>query len=321
MSDRTDISGSQGFAKFQTANPRHTINRKKFAYVTFAVMTIGMLCLLIPTMITEIHGSPAIARLGVAQPTGAMEGKEVRFGPAASAFWSIVTTIISTGSVNSMHDSSMALSGLMQMLGMMVNAFYGGCGVGLLNYYIYVIIAVFIAGLMVGRTPEFMGHKVEAREVKIAALVTLLSAFLVKGFTALASYVFVYHGNAPWAVKPGTWLNNPGYHGFSEMLYQFTSTNANNGSGFEGLADNNVFWNVTAGIVMILGRYLPIIGPIAIAGLLANKKYIPESSGTLKADSLTFGIMIFVVIIIVTALSYFPPLALGPIAEYFSLKA
>lgn len=321
LSDRTDISGSQGFAKFQTANPRHTINRKKFAYVTFAVMTIGMLCLLIPTMITEIHGSPAIARLGVAQPTGAMEGKEVRFGPAASAFWSIVTTIISTGSVNSMHDSSMALSGLMQMLGMMVNAFYGGCGVGLLNYYIYVIIAVFIAGLMVGRTPEFMGHKVEAREVKIAALVTLLSAFLVKGFTALASYVFVYHGNAPWAVKPGTWLNNPGYHGFSEMLYQFTSTNANNGSGFEGLADNNVFWNVTAGIVMILGRYLPIIGPIAIAGLLANKKYIPESSGTLKADSLTFGIMIFVVIIIVTALSYFPPLALGPIAEYFSLKA
>jgi K+-transporting ATPase ATPase A chain len=296
------------------------INRKKFAYVTFAIMTIGMLCLLLPTMVTEIHGSPAIARLGVAQPTGAMEGKEVRFGPAASAFWSIMTTIISTGSVNSMHDSSMALSGLMQMLAMMVNAFYGGCGVGLLNYYIYVIIAVFIAGLMVGRTPEFMGHKVEAREVKIAALVTLLSAFLIKGFTALSCYILVYHPNAGWAVKPSTWLNNPGYHGFSEMLYQFTSTNANNGSGFEGLGDNNVFWNVTGGIVMILGRFIPIIGPIAIAGLLANKKYIPESSGTLKADSLTFGIMIFVVIIIITALSYFPPLALGPIAEYFSLK-
>jgi K+-transporting ATPase ATPase A chain len=297
------------------------INRKKFAYVTFAVMTVGMLCLLIPTMITEIHGNPAIARLGVGQPTGAMEGKEVRFGPAASAFWSIVTTIISTGSVNSMHDSSMALSGLMQMLGMMVNAFYGGCGVGILNYFIYVIIAVFIAGLMVGRTPEFMGHKVEAREVKIAALITLLSAFLIKGFTALSCYYLVYHGNVNWAVKPSTWLNNPGYHGFSEMLYQYTSTNANNGSGFEGLGDNNIFWNVTGGIVMILGRYLPIIGPIAIVGLLANKKYIPESSGTLKADSLTFGIMVFVVIVIVTALSYFPPLALGPIAEYFSLKA
>jgi len=296
------------------------IGRKKFAYVTFAIMTIGMLCLLIPTMVSEVHGNPAIARMGVAQPTGAMEGKEVRFGPAASAYWSIITTVISTGSVNSMHDSSMPLSGLMQMLGMMVNAFYGGCGVGILNYYIYVIIAVFIAGLMVGRTPEFFGHKVEAREVKIAALVTLLSAFLIKGFTAFACYYFVQHGNADWAVKPSAWLNNPGYHGFSEMLYQFTSTNANNGSGFEGLADNNVFWNVTGGIVMILGRYLPIIGPLAIAGLLAGKKYIPESSGTLKADSLTFGTMIFVVIVIITALSYFPPLALGPIAEYFSLR-
>jgi K+-transporting ATPase ATPase A chain len=257
--------------------------------------------------------------MGIAQPTGAMEGKEVRFGPAASAFWSIMTTVISTGSVNAMHDSMMPLSGLMQMLAMMINAFYGGCGVGILNYYIYVIIAVFIAGLMVGRTPEFMGHKVEAKEVKIAALVTLLSAFLIKGGTALACYYFVHHANAGWAVKPGSWLNNPGYHGFSEMLYQYTSTNANNGSGFEGLADNNVFWNVTGGIVMILGRFLPIIGPVAIAGLLAKKKYIPESSGTLKVDSMTFGMMTFVVIIIITALSYFPPLALGPLAEYFSL--
>ena len=295
------------------------INRKKFAWVTFIVMTIGMLFLLVPTMVTEIHGNPLIAKMGVAQPTGAMEGKEVRFGPAVSGYWSIITTIISTGSVNSMHDSSMPLSGLMQMLGMMVNAFYGGCGVGILNYFIYVIIAVFIAGLMVGRTPEFMGHKVEAREVKIAALVTLLSAFLIKGGTALASYYFVHHANIGWDVKPSAWLNNPGYHGFSEMLYQYTSTNANNGSGFEGLADNNVFWNVTAGIVMILGRYIPIIGPIAIAGLLAGKKYIPESSGTLKIDSMTFGMMTFVVIIIITALSYFPPLALGPIAEYFSM--
>ncbi|HXB05644.1 MAG TPA: potassium-transporting ATPase subunit KdpA [Puia sp.] len=295
------------------------INKKKFAYVTFAIMTIGMLVLLIPTIITELHGNPALARMGIAQPTGAMEGKEVRFGPASSAYWSILTTVISTGSVNAMHDSFMPLSGLMQLLAMMVNAFYGGCGVGILNYYIYVIIAVFIAGLMVGRTPEFMGHKVEAREVKIAALVTLLSAFLIKGSTALACYYFVQHGNIDWAVKPSGWLNNPGYHGFSEMLYQYTSTNANNGSGFEGLADNNVFWNVTGGLVMILGRFLPIIGPLAIAGLLAQKKYIPESSGTLKVDSLTFGSMTFVVIIIVTALSYFPPLVLGPIAEYFSL--
>jgi K+-transporting ATPase ATPase A chain len=145
------------------------INRRKFALVTFAVMTLGMLCLLVPTIVSEVNGSPAIAKLGVAQPTGAMEGKEVRFGPASSGYWSILTTVISTGSVNSVHDSSMPLSNLMQLLGMMVNAFYGGCGVGILNYFIYIIIAVFISGLMVGRTPEFMGHKVEAREVKIAA--------------------------------------------------------------------------------------------------------------------------------------------------------
>ena len=296
------------------------INRRKFAWVTFIVMTVGMLCLLVPTIISEVRGSPAIAHLGVTQPTGAMEGKEVRFGPAASGYWSILTTVISTGSVNSAHDSAMPLSGLMMLLGMMVNAFYGGCGVGLLNYFIYVIIAVFISGLMVGRTPEFMGHKVEAREVKIAALVTLLSAFLIKGGTALASYILVYHPNANWAFKPSGWLNNPGYHGFSEMLYQVTSSNANNGSAFAGLTGNNIFWNVLTGIVILLGRYLPIIGPIAIAGLLANKKYIPESAGTLKVDSMTFGIMTFVVIIIITALSYFPPLALGPIAEYFSMK-
>lgn len=295
------------------------IRRKKFAYMIFAVMTIGMLFLIVPTINWEMHGSPEIAKMGIMQATGAMEGKEVRFGPAISGYWSIVTTIISTGSVNSMHDSSMPLSGMMQMLGMLINAFYGGCGVGILNFYIYIIIAVFIGGLMVGRTPEFMGHKVEAREVKIAALVTLLSAFLIKGGTALAAYYFVQHGDADWAVKPSAWLNNPGNHGFSEMFYEFTSSNANNGSGFEGLGDNNIFWNVTTGIVLLLGRFLPIIGPIAIAGLLAKKKYIPESSGTLKVDSGTFGILTFAIIIIITALSYFPPLVLGPIAEYLGM--
>ncbi|MES2850631.1 MAG: potassium-transporting ATPase subunit KdpA [Bacteroidota bacterium] len=295
------------------------IKRKKFAYIIFAIMTIGMLFLIVPTIHWEMNGNPEIAKLGIAQATGAMEGKEVRFGAAISGYWSIVTTIISTGSVNSMHDSSMPLSGMMQMLGMLINAFYGGCGVGILNYFIYIIIAVFIGGLMVGRTPEFMGHKVEAREVKIAALVTLLSAFIIKAGAALAAYYFVKHGANDWAVQPGNWLNNPGNHGFSEMFYEFTSANANNGSGFEGLGDNNIFWNITTGIVMILGRFLPIIGPIAIIGLLAKKKYIPESSGTLKVDSATFGILTFAIIIIITALSYFPPLVLGPIAEYFSL--
>jgi K+-transporting ATPase ATPase A chain len=259
--------------------------------------------------------------MGITQNIGAMEGKEIRLGSAATAYWSVVTTSTSNGSVNGMHDSLMPLSGGIVLIDMMINALYGGVGVGLLNYYIFIIIAVFISGLMVGRTPEFMGHKVEAREVKIAAIVTILSAFLVKVGTAFAAYMFVHHPDAAWAVQPSSWLNNPSYHGFSEMLYEYTSANANNGSGFEGLGDNNVWWNVTTGFVLILGRFLPIIGPLAIAGLLANKKFIPESAGTLRTDSATFGVMTMAVIVIVTALSYFPPLALGPLAEYFSMHA
>ncbi|MBN8825135.1 MULTISPECIES: potassium-transporting ATPase subunit KdpA [unclassified Spirosoma] len=296
------------------------INRKRFAWVIYAVMTVGLLMLLVPTILTELGGNPAIAHLGIGQPTGAMEGKEVRFGPLASAYWSIVTTVISTGSVNSMHDSSMAMSGTMELLGMMVNAFYGGVGAGLLNFYYFLIIAVFISGLMVGRTPELFGRKVEAREIKIASIVALLSAFLVKGGTALAAWFFIHYGDASWAVKPSAWLNNPGFHGFTEMLYEMTSSNANNGSGFEGLGDNNFFWNYATGIVLIMGRYIPIIGPVAIAGLLARKKYVPESAGTLPVDTPTFGLMIFAVIFIITALSFFPALTLGPLAEYFSLK-
>lgn len=295
------------------------IQKRKFANVIFGIMTIGMICLLIPSMQQEIAGNPAIAKMGIHQVTGAMEGKEVRFGAAATGYWSTVTTIISTGSVCGWHDSTMPMTGMMQLLGMMLNCFYGGCGVGILNYYIFIIIAVFISGLMVGRTPEFMGHKLEAREVKIAAIITLLSPFLILAGTALSAYVLTHHPNADWAVKPSSWLNNPSFHGFSEMLYEYTSANANNGSGFEGLGDGNVFWNVSTGFVLILGRFLPIIGPVAIAGLMASKKFIPESAGTLKTDSLTFGAMTFAVIVILTALSYFPALALGPIAEYFSM--
>jgi len=295
------------------------IRRKKLAWIIFGVMTIGMLLLLVPTVISELGGNPALADMGISQTTGSMEGKEMRFGPAISAYWSTVTTIISTGSVNSMHDSTMPLTGLWQLLGMMINSFYGGCGVGMLNYFIYLIIAVFISGLMVGRTPEFLGHKVEAREVKIAALITLLSPLLILAGTAAASYVFTDHGEAAWAVQPQSWLNNPGFHGLSEMLYEVTSANANNGSGFEGLGDNNVFWNVLTGFVLFLGRFLPIIGPIAIAGLLGSKKFIPESAGTLKTDTVTFGLMTFAVIIVFNVLSYFPALTLGPLAEYFSM--
>ncbi|WP_343700645.1 potassium-transporting ATPase subunit KdpA [Chitinophaga sp.] len=288
------------------------INRRKFSYIIFGVMTAGMLLLLIPSMMGEMSGNPAITQMGIAQPTGAMEGKEVRIGPAATGYWSTITTIISTGSVNGFHDSAMPLTGMMQLVAMMTNCFYGGCGVGILNYFVFIIIAVFISGLMVGRTPEFMGHKVEAREIKIAALVALLHPFLILSGTALSSFLIARQPELGW-------LNNPGYHGFSEMLYEYTSAAANNGSGFEGLGDNTLFWNVSTGFVLILSRFLPILGPVAIAGLLAQKKYIPASAGTLSTDTVTFGIMTMAVILIIAALAFFPALALGPVAEYFSL--
>ncbi len=296
------------------------IKKKKLSYIIFCVMTLIFILFVASNVYFETKGNPELSRMGIAQNIGAMEGKEIRFGSATTAYWSVATTSTSNGSVNGMHDSLMPLSGGIVLLDMMINALYGGVGVGLLNYFIFIIIAVFISGLMVGRTPEFLGHKVEAREVKIAAIITILSAFLIKVGTALAAYVLVHHANADWAIRPSSWLNNPGYHGFSEMLYEYTSATANNGSGFEGLGDNNIWWNVTTGTIMLLARFLPIIGPVAIAGLLANKKFIPESAGTLRTDSVTFGVMTIAVIVIVTALSYFPPLVLGPIAEYFSMK-
>ena len=298
------------------------LNKRKLSYVVFGVMTIGFLLLVIPTVISEMGGNPAIERMGIAQTTGAMEGKEVRFGPAMSGFWSIATTVISTGSVNSMHDSAMPMSGAMQLLAMMINCFYGGCGVGFLNFYVFIILGVFLSGLMVGRTPEFLGKKIEAREVKIAAFIAILHPLLILSGTALASY-FAANDTAMgyWFAGNATgWLNNPGFHGFSEMLYEYTSSAANNGSGFEGLGDNNPFWNISTGIVLLLSRFLPIIGPLAIAGLLASKKYIPESAGTLKTDTTIFGVMVFAVIAIIAALSFFPALALGPLAEYFANK-
>jgi len=292
----------------------YILKRKKLAWMVFGVMTVGFLLFVIPSVYYETRGNPNIGQLGITQHLGSMEGKEVRFGSAASAYWAVTTTVTSNGSVNAMHDSLTPLSGMFALWGMMINSFYGGVGVGFLNFYIFIIIAVFISGLMVGRTPEFLGKKIEAKEMKIATIIALLHTFLILSFTALASYLFA-HDPKIYA----SWLNNPGYHGFSEMLYEYTSSSANNGSGFEGLGDGVPFWNITCGIVMILSRFLPIIGPVAIAGILAKKKFIPESAGTLKTDTSTFGIMTFAVIIIVAALSFFPALALGPIAEFFSM--
>ena len=286
------------------------IKRKKFSWMIFGVMTVGFLGLTIPNVIAEMQGNPMIQKMGIDTSLGGMEGKESRIGAAATGYWSIATTVISTGSVNSMHDSTMPLSGMNELLAMMINSFYGGVGVGILNFFIFIILAVFISGLMVGRTPEFFGKKVEAREMKIAMIIALIHPFLILVGTAITAAMPQY-GTAT--------LNNPGFHGLSEMLYEFTSASANNGSGFEGLGDNTFWWNVSTGIVLLLARFLPIIGPVAIAGLLAQKKYIPENDGTLKTDTATFGLVTLTVIVIIAALAFFPVLALGPIAEYFTI--
>ena len=289
------------------------LKRKKLAYTIFGVMLFAFLVGVFAAHYFEMRGSEQINELGIAQELGSMEGKEIRIGSAGTALWSQVTTVTSNGSVNGMHDSLTPITGMFTMLNMMINCWFGGVGVGFMNYYVFIIIAVFISGLMVGRTPEFLGKKVEAREMKIAMIVALAHPFFILLFTAIASFLAAHNPELA-----GAWLNNPSFHGLSEMLYEYTSSAANNGSGFEGLSDNTYFWNYTCGIVLIMGRYLPIVGQVAIAGLLASKKFIPESAGTLKTDTTTFAVMTFLVIFIVAALSFFPALTLGPIADYLS---
>ena len=287
------------------------VRRRKLAAWIFGVMLFAFTAGIFVSVPQEMGGNPNIDEMGIAQDLGSMEGKEIRIGSAASAMWGMVTTVTSNGSVNSMHDSQTPLSGMMQMLNMQINCWFGGVGVGWRNDSAFLIIAVFISGLMVGRTPEFLGHKVEAREMKIATMVVLMHPFLILVGTGISAAVA--------AANPEIgWLNNPSFHGLSEMLYEYTSAAANNGSGFEGLSDNTPFWNIMTGIALIMGRYFPIVGQVAIAGLLASKKYVPESAGTLKTDTFTFSLMTFAVIIIVAALSFFPAQALGPIADYLS---
>jgi K+-transporting ATPase ATPase A chain len=288
------------------------LNKKKLAWIFFFVTLVVFLTFVISAISLETAGNSEIAKLGIQQPMGSMEGKEVRFGPAASALWGVSTTSTSNGSVNAMHDSFTPLSGGIFLIDMMINSIFGGVGVGFINFFMFVIIAVFIGGLMIGRTPEFLGKKIEAKEVKIASIIILLHPFLILVGTAITAFTTAIHPNIGW-------LNNPSFHGFSEMLYEFTSASANNGSGFEGLGDNTAFWNIACGTVMLIGRYLPIIGPIAIAGSLASKKTIPESEGTLKVDTVAFGIVLLGVLVVVAALSFFPALTLGPIAEFFSM--
>ena len=257
----------------------------------------------------ELQGNPALAEIGLNQSVGSMEGKEVRFGIAQSALFTTVTTSFTTGTVNNMHDTLTPLGGMVPMLHMMLNCVFGGKGVGLMNMILYAILAVFICGLMVGRTPEYLGKKIEGREMKLTALAIIIHPLLILAFSALAV--------ATAAGQAG--ITNPGFHGLSQVLYEFASSAANNGSGFEGLADNTCFWNITTGIVMFLGRYLPIVIQLAIAGSLMKKNYVNESAGTLRTSTVSFAVILVFVVYIFAALTFFPALALGPIAEHLTL--
>lgn len=290
------------------------MKKKRFATMIFGVMLFAYLCTVGVSVKQEMDGNRNLAEMGLSQSSGSMEGKETRFGSGATALWAMTTTATSNGSVNGMHDSLTPLSGMLAMLNMQTNCWFGGVGVGFMNYYIFIILAVFISGLMVGRTPEFFGKKIEAGEMKIATIIALLHPFLILTATALAAFLAV--DNVDLAAE---WLANNSFHGLSEMLYEYSSSAANNGSGFEGLGDNTPFWNISTAIVLLISRYLPIIGTVAIAGILANKKYIPESVGTLPTDTITFSIMTFVVILIIAVLAFFPALTLGPIAEYLTM--
>ncbi len=275
----------------------------------FAVMSIIFIVGLAVCLAAESAGNPILEKAGLNQSMGSMEGKEVRFGVAQSAVFTTVTTAFTTGTVNNMHDTLTPLGGAVPLMNMMLNVVFGGKGVGLMNMVLYAILAVFICGLMIGRTPEYLGKKIEGKEMKLTALGIIIHPLLILTFSALA--VAVPEGVAG--------ITNPGYHGLTQVLYEFSSAAANNGSGFEGLADNSYFWNITTGLVMFFGRYLAIIIQLAVAGSLMMKQPINESVGTLKTDTGTFTISLLMVVLIIAALTFFPVMVLGPIAEHLTL--
>jgi K+-transporting ATPase ATPase A chain len=285
-------------------------------WALLAVMTIIFVVLLFGSYAAEAAGNPHLAALGVDQrasnfnPGGNMEGKEMRFGVANSALWATATTAASNGSVNSMHDSYTPLGGLMPLIMMQLGeVIYGGVGSGLYGMLAFVIVAVFVAGLMVGRTPEYLGKKIEAYEMKMAALVILIPPVVVLGLTALA--VITPAGQAG--------IFNPGPHGFSEVLYAYSSQGNNNGSAFAGLGANNPFYNMTGGIAMLIARYWLAIPILALAGSLVQKKKVPTSAGTLPTHTSLFVAWLIGIVILVAALNYIPALALGSIVEHLQL--
>ena len=282
--------------------------RMKHAAVIFAVM-LSLLCVKLGCAV-YFESAPSAAFHGLdIENSSNLEGKELRYGTSGGPAWSIITTATSNGSVNAMHDSLNPLAGLMPMIGMWLNVVFGGVGVGFISIFLYIIVGVFISGMMVGRTPEYLGRKVETREMKLALLAILAHPFFILGGTALFAAT-------SWGADT---VANAGFHGFSEILYEFTSSAANNGSGFEGLGDNTVPWNIATGLVMLLARYIPIILPLAMVGSLAAKTPAPETAGTLRTDTLLFGGVLLGCVLIVGALLFMPVAVLGPIADHLSV--
>lgn len=281
----------------------------KEARPLFIVMSLLFLIGLTIIIWAESKGNPILQHLGLSQAMGNMEGKETRFGTNMSALFTEITTAFTTGSVNNMHDSLTPLGGGIAMINMMLNLIFGGKGVGLMNMMLYVLLTVFICGLMIGRTPVYLGKKIEGKEMKLTALAIIIHPLIILSFTALA--VSVSAGIAG--------VSNPEFHGLSQIVYQYTSSAANNGSGFEGLKDNTAFWNITTGIAIFLGRYLTLIIQLAIASSLMMKKSVNNSAGSLKTDSGTFTVVLFVIVIVISALTFLPVLVLGPIAESLTL--
>lgn len=289
----------------------YMIGNKKQSKAVFGAMGIIFLAGLLICWTSEKAGNPELAAAGLSQAMGNMEGKELRFGIDQSALFTTVTTSFTTGTVNNMHDTLTPLGGLVPMLHMMLNVVFGGKGVGLMNMLMYAILTVFLCGLMVGRTPEFLSKKLEGREVKLVALSIIVHPLLILAFSALAVAL-------PAGLEG---ITNGGFHGLSQILYEFSSASANNGSGFEGLADNTLFWNMTTGVAMFYGRYLAIVIQLAVVGSLANKKPVNTSVGTLKTDNFTFTILLVAIVLIIGALTFLPALVLGPIAEHLTIWA
>jgi len=296
-------------------------------WALFGAMAVMFIIGVLVCYWAEQRGNPIVANTGLertytgSQPGGNMEGKEVRFGIAQSALFTTVTTDASCGAVNGMHDSFTPIGGLVPMFNIQTDeVIFGGVGAGLYSMLIYAVIAVFIGGLMVGRTPEYVGKKIEQKEVKMAIIAVLSTAVVILGFTALSSVgSFAKNGywNAPGSAAANT--NNNGAHGFSEILYTYSSGAGNNGSAFAGINANTPWYNLTIGLDMLVGRFLFIIPALAIAGSLAAKKLVPTTSGTLPTNGSLFVVLLIGTVVIVGALTYFPALSLGPIVEHFQM--